>query len=404
MVAIDIKPHTTGPKRAPQIVLLLDDQTNVLNVNRSLAGTSFDTITTNQGKRLHAQLHPDCSGNCRFYQMWNKAWASLRIRDSVEWEVNDPMLKRLLRLNLSRSPAPKSIGEDRRRPYKLLTITDITKYRKEYESLVESQQALVKLLMSQGADLAGNDDSVFDETGDTGNRLMAGYIRQDRSFGRQLVLAQEAERRRIASELHDGIAQTISVIKFKIEGCIAKLAREHPDIDLSSVDSAVDDIRDLVEEVRRISGNLVPSMLEDFGVQVALEWLCNEFTTHQRETQAHCTTRIDESETPDIIKIAVYRVVQEALNNASKHASATRVDVAVTATPEGGITLRITDDGTGFDEDDLQRGPSDPSKQGLRSMRERVEATGGAFNLVSIPGEGLKIRADWTKQDLDLIR
>ena len=106
--------EATGPKWAPQIIVLLDDETRVLSVNKSLAGTSFDSISETVQQRVHSQLHPDCDGNCRFTKMWSKAWASLRSRDSIEWELDDPELSRLLRLNLSKTPAPRNLERDRR--------------------------------------------------------------------------------------------------------------------------------------------------------------------------------------------------------------------------------------------------------------------------------------------------
>lgn len=401
-MVIDLTIGAAGPKQVPQIVLLLDDETHVVNVNRSLAGTRFTSIAPDE--TLHEQLHPDCAGDCEFFKLWNTAWASLSQRDSVEWEVDDSRLGSMLRLNLSRPPSPKAVENDRRKPYKLLTITDITKHRRDYDTLVERQQALVKLLKSQRRSAPDPDEPVYDDTGDTGNRLMAAFIQEDRSFGRQLLLAQESERRRIASELHDGIAQSVSVLKFKLETGIAQLAQEHPELDLCEFESTVGDLQGLIEEIRRISGNLVPSILEDFGLQVAIDWLVREFQAQHPDTHTRCETLLDECDTPDFVKIAVFRVVQEALNNISKHASASRVDVSVAATENCGLRVMVSDNGTGFDADDLTRRPDETGKLGLRSMRERIEAAGGTFEIDSGAGDGVVITARWSAEDLDTIR
>ena len=384
--------QTLGPRWAPQIVVLLDDETRVLSVNRSLAGTSFDSISESAEQRIHSLLHTDCDGRCRFNEMWDKAWTSLNSRDSVEWELEDPKISRLLRLNLSRTPAPKNVDTERRERHKLLTITDITKYRREYESLVEQQQALIRLLMAQGLK-SGADDQPFDEAGDTGNRLMAGYVKTERSLSRQLILAQEKERKRIASELHDGFAQSIGVVKYQIEDSVHRLAERYPDIDVSIFDGTVDQIKNLVDEVRRISSNLAPSMLEDFGIQVALEWLCKEFRNQNRNLTVDCVICIDESETPELVKIAIYRVVQEALNNIGKHSSATTVTASLKTT-DGSVTLAISDDGAGFDPKS-PRAYDGKAGLGLQSMRERIEATGGEFTVVSAPEKGAEVRAVW---------
>ena len=391
--------QTSGPRWAPQIIVLLDDETRVLSVNRSLAGTSFDSISESTQRRLHSLFHIDCDGKCRFNEMWNKAWSSLKSRDSVEWELDDPKISRLLRMNLSKTPAPENFDNERRQRHKLLTITDITKYRREHETLVDQQQALIRLLMAQGLK-SGAGDQPFDETGDTGNRLMAGYVKTERSLSRQLIVAQEKERERIASELHDGIAQTIGVVKYRIEDSVYQLTERYPDMDLSIFDDTVDEIKNLVDEVRRISNNLSPSMLEDFGIQVALEWLCKEFRAQNRNLTVNCAICIAEGDTPELVKIAIYRVVQEALNNIAKHSSATNVSASL-RTKDGNVTLVISDDGAGFDPD-ARRGYDGKAGMGLRSMRERVEATGGEFALVSAPEKGVEVRAVWAAGVLSL--
>jgi signal transduction histidine kinase len=396
----DIISKNPGPKWAPQIVVLLDDEARVLNVNRSLAGTSFDSISETAQLRVHSQLHPDCDGKCRFNEMWNKAWTSLKNRDSIEWEVDDPKISRLLRLNLSKTPVPIGIEQERRRRHKLLTMTDITKYRREYELLIEQQQALIRLLMAQGLKSQKSAEPFFDDAGDSGNRLMAGYVKTERSLSRQLIQAQERERKRIASELHDGLAQTIGVVKYRIEDSVASLARLYPDIDLSIFDGAVDEIKHLVEEVRRISGNLSPSMLEDFGIQVALEWLCKEFKNQNRGLEVNCSMRIGEGDTPELVKVAIYRVVQEALNNITKHSSATKVEASLEQS-NNVVELVISDNGCGFELKETQRGYDGKSGHGLRNMRERVEATGGTFDLKSTPENGVVVRAKWADEELE---
>jgi len=399
---IGSNPHAFGPKRPPQIVLLLDDEARVLRVNRSLAGSSFASISATEQQLLHLQLHPSCDGKCRFNKLWKKAWASLDNRDSIEWEVDDPELSRVLRLNLSKPPTQSTVTQDRRRRYPLLTITDVTKYRREYESLARKHQALVKLMLKWGAGPLESDVQVDDETGDTGSHLMAGYVEKDRSFARQLILAQEDERKRIASDLHDGIAQSFGVVKYKIESSVARLSDQHPGLDVSVFDDAIEEIKSALEEIRRISNNLAPSILEDFGVSVALEWFSADFSAANRHVPVYCTARIDEGETPDLVKVAIYRVVQEALNNVARHASATRVDVSLEATDKG-VSLIVTDNGTGFDPQEVGAAGG-RSGLGLRSMRERVEATGGTFHIEATPGKGVVLRAEWANADLDLIR
>ncbi len=393
----EIISQASGPKWAPQIVVLLDDETRVLSVNRSLAGTNFESVSETTQQPIHAQFHPGCTGDCRFSEMWNKAWSGLDSRDTIEWELEDSELDKLFRLNLSRTPELSGVENERRERQVLLTITDITKYRREYESLVEQQQALIRLLMAQRLEVG---EQPFDDTGDTGNRLMAGYVKTERSLSRQLIQAQEDERKRIASELHDGIAQSIGVLKYRIEGAVASFADDNPDLDMTVLEETITDIKSLVDEVRRISSNLSPSMLEDFGIQVAMEWLCKDFKAHNSNLDVSCSVSIDEAETPELVKVAIYRVAQEALQNIAKHSAATRVRTLLESA-NGGVKLVIADNGSGFDPDNGQRGFDGKRGLGLRSMRERVDATGGKFELKAAPKKGVEVRAFWAAEDLD---
>jgi signal transduction histidine kinase len=240
----------------------------------------------------------------------------------------------------------------------------------------------------------------FDETGDTGNRLMAGYVKTERSLSRQLIQAQEQERKRIASELHDGIAQSVSVVKYRIEDAVARISEENPELDLTALEATIADMKSLVDEVRRISSNLSPSMLEDFGIQVAMEWLCKDFRAQNSNLDVSCSVSIDEAETPELVKVAIYRVAQEALQNIAKHSAATRVRTLLESA-DGGVKLVIADNGSGFDPDTGQRGFDGKGGLGLRSMRERVDATGGKFELKAAPKKGVEVRAFWAAEDLD---
>jgi signal transduction histidine kinase len=389
-------PVVSGAKFAPQIVVLLDDEARVLSVNQTLAGKSFPPINADSDASLHQQLHPGCEKNCRLCETWGQAQLSFETRDIIEWEVNDAILGCLLRLNLTRPPTPQNVDTNRRQQHVILTITDITKYRQKHQSLRDDQQALIRLLISRNGRPADSPPQDFDETGDTGNRIMADVVKHERSVAWHIIQAQESERRRVAQDLHDGLAQSIGVVKYKIESGIAEIARNNPDADISVLDGAIEDTKNLVEEIRRISSNLAPSVLEDFGIQIGLEWLCRECTVTVR-----CVTNIDESETPDLVKVAIYRVTQEALNNVAKHAQATNVDVSLTAN-EKGVSLIIADDGMGLGKQQL-RDVETTSGLGLRSMRERVEATGGAFS-VGTKGEcGVIIRAEWENAVLDSI-
>jgi signal transduction histidine kinase len=398
-----VKPRSTGSKWAPQIVLVLDQDTRVLNINRGLAGPTFTMLATHEKASLHQQLHPECDGGCSFDELWKKAWTCLSTRDSVEWEVDDSKLQKLLRLNLSRPLTSQGIAQDRRRRHALLTITDITEHRYEYDSLIKREGALVRLLKEQGVIF---ESAPHDDTGATQTRemlVLADYGKKYRSLSRQVIMAQELERKRIATELHDGVAQSLGVIKYNVEASVARISRSDSDADLKPLEGVVEQITRLLDEVRRISNNLAPSVLDDFGLCDAVAWLCNEYREAGRELNPSCDTCIKENSLPDNVKIAAFRVIQEALQNIAKHSSASDVKV-VLSMQDGGLQISIIDNGIGFDSESVE--PAESRRNGgfgLRSMRDRVLVTGGEFWIDSTSDAGTKINASWSRTNLDLM-
>ena len=379
---------STGLRRPPQITLALDRDKCVLYVNRDLAGTGFDKLADEPGARLHSLVHPDCDSDCRFNRLLKKAWKSLNTkRESVEWEIDDPVLKRHFRINLSRPPTPNGVTVERRRRFALLTLTDITEIRREYESVLSSNRELQRKLdqLAAAARPAAND---------------ALQTAQPAPFSGKIVAAQERERRRIAADLHDGVAQTMGAVKYSVESRIADLKNRYPELELADFELVVDKIREAIEDLRKISRNLSPSMLNEFGVCTAIDMLCSEFAAELPNVEVICAACVNEIRLPEAIKVAIYRVVQEALNNIGKHADAQNIRVALLA-EDTVLSLEISDDGNGFEPAAM------PTKSarglGLDSMRERVELTGGEFEITSAMGKGTIIHAAWPDAVLDLL-
>ena len=332
------------------------------------------------------------------------AWNDLDSRDSVEWEVDDSQLHKCLRLHLTKPLTSQRVAQDRRQCHAVLTITDITQYRREHETLAKRESAMVKFLKEQGVDFEYVPDDDADVTQSREMLILADYGKKYRSLSRQVIMAQELERKRVSKELHDGLAQSLGVVKYSVEASIAQLTRSQSNADLNSLEEVVNQIKRVLDEVRRISNNLAPSVLDDFGLCVAVDWLCDEFRSDQCELRPRCDTCLEESvRLPENVKIAAFRVIQEALNNVSKHSSAEKVDVSVKM-ENGGLQIKITDNGNGFDPAAVS--PAEDRRDcgfGLRSMRERVLVTGGEFAIHSRPGEGTIITANWSKSNLELM-
>ncbi len=204
----------------------------------------------------------------------------------------------------------------------------------------------------------------------------AGSVRRDAL--RRAVQAQEAERKRLARELHDETGQALTSILLGLAAVeSAKTAEE--------AHAAAADLRGLVVEtlqsVRRLAVELRPSALDDFGLEPALRRLGE--TVRERGTlDVQVETRLGSVRLPADVETALYRIVQEALTNAVKHASANHVSVVVTRKATG-VQVMIEDDGTGFDPAARSTGGL-----GLLGMRERVELLDGTLAIDTSPGAG----------------
>lgn len=200
----------------------------------------------------------------------------------------------------------------------------------------------------------------------------------------RLVEAQEEERRSISRELHDEVGQSLGALLVEV-GQLSKLvppeARDtHAQIThiKSVAESAVKSIRDIALLLR-------PPMLDDLGLVPALEWQAREISRRSdMEVEVHSQSVSEDL--GDETKVTIYRLVQEALNNAATHASAKNAKVTVVQRPDK-IIVEITDDGDGFD-------PERKRGMGILGMEERVRRLGGAFTIQSAPGKGAIVTAE----------
>jgi len=192
---------------------------------------------------------------------------------------------------------------------------------------------------------------------------------------RKVITAQEEERKRIARELHDETCQTITALKMKL--------------DLSGMEDAQAMASRSLDELHRIIYDLRPSMLDDLGLLPAIRWMAQRHLAPQG-VQVRCEFAEPIARLPFETEIAVFRAVQEAINNVVRHAGAETVLLEV-AENGGVLEVDIEDDGRGFDVADVG-GPS-PSGRGLGilGMHERMELIGGSAKVASSPGGGTRV-------------
>lgn len=198
----------------------------------------------------------------------------------------------------------------------------------------------------------------------------------------RLVDAQETERRTISRELHDQVGQTLNALLVDTAN-LAKRIPEQDEVSRRYLDNIRTFADNSVNSLRDISLLLRPSMLDDLGLIPALEWQLREVS---RRTGIHVKLAADEApdSLPEALRTCVYRVVQEALQNVSRHSGAHSVTVTVRQIDQS-LALTVEDDGSGFN-------PERTRGMGLLGMSERVKQLGGRLEVTSQPGKGTLIR------------
>ena len=221
--------------------------------------------------------------------------------------------------------------------------------------------------------------------------------RRLREIPSMLIGAQEEERRRLASELHDSIGQTLAALKFRIEFILDTLRKsENKDAAIRATEEFIPVLQRSIEETRTIYMGLRPKVLEDFGIIAALRWYRNEMLKLYPDRHIEIDFRGDESQIPGHLNVPIFRIAQEALNNTSKHSKAEWVEIEL-AVEAAGIELRVSDDGIGMDVDRILKSETAKSL-GLEGMRERAEMFGGRLSIESGPDEGTTVRAFWADE------
>jgi PAS domain S-box-containing protein len=217
--------------------------------------------------------------------------------------------------------------------------------------------------------------------------------RELRQFPSKLIAVQEEERKRLASELHDSMGQTLAAVKFWVEMALKHRDAGDGNVALSHLEQFVPILQRSIEETRSIYMGLRPTMLDDAGLLATLEWLRQECMKLYPERHIELEAGVAEEEIPESLKVNIFRIAQEALNNIAKHSNAEWVDISLPRNGSG-IELVVSDDGVGMDLDIIMQAGTAKSL-GLTSMRERAELTGGSFSIESTRGKGTTIRALW---------
>ncbi len=242
-------------------------------------------------------------------------------------------------------------------------------------------------------------DRTVRRVGDAINLLLDELV-ADRARARRLatevIRAGDRERARLARELHDSTAQTLSAVVMQLAVTIRTVEPGETAHRLEMVREAV---VDALEEVRLLSHTVHPRVLDDLGLSAALRHLGRELALHQNLTITVDVPPTTEAVPPAIASV-LYRVAQEALTNAVRHGSPRSIEVCLQVDGRA-ATVEVADDGDGFEATTATR---NSSGLGIFSMRERVALVDGVFDLVSGPGRGTRVRATVPLENTNSLR
>lgn len=376
----------------PDLICLLDVAGTVVRVNRVVERWQLHPVAEALGLDLHRLLHPDCAESaCTLAPALAQAWGALHQSDDPqEFELRDPRLGRALHVTLRRMPPD---ADAKMETLSVAAVADVTALHLAREALSTINQELETRVRSRTAEHAESNKDLQNEIARREGAEQA--LRSSRNdlatLSHQLMIAQEAERKRIARELHDSVGQQLSAIKYtleRVETCIERGEEARPQIA-----GAIDALRGTMDDLRTIAMNLRPAVLDDLGAVSAVSWFCRQFVQNYPDLLLSERVSAGDADVPERLSTAVFRSLQEMLNNVAKHAQAREVTVILSRAP-GQLVLEVEDDGIGVQS----RAPDASTRtgRGLRNLRERASMTGGVLTVGNgTRGSGTRVRIEW---------
>jgi len=380
----------------PDLICLLDSTGRVMRVNRVVERWNLGSITGALGRDLHGLLHDSCVPEaCALQAALITAESGVRNGEIEEFELRDAILGRALHLTLRPMTSVDAEAAVTSDVFAVAIVADVTDLHLAREALHAVNAELETRVRMRTDELGDANRDLQNEImrRETAEQALRRSRNELATLSRQQIAAQENERKRIARELHDSVGQQLSAIKYSLERIEPALQSRMPEAQLPVLRRAVTGLQDVLEELRGIAMNLRPPVLDDLGAASAVSWFCREFAQSYPALQLQETVSVSDADVPERLGIAVFRSVQELLNNVAKHAQAHRVIVSLSRSLDR-LVLEIDDDGVGLGK--TTPAASLRSGRGIHNLRERAEMTGGQFTISSgESGSGSHARIEW---------
>jgi signal transduction histidine kinase len=210
----------------------------------------------------------------------------------------------------------------------------------------------------------------------------------------QLLTGQENERKRIAGDLHESVAQTLSAIKLQVEDLCHLAGRRSADENTKALEAVVAIIQSAIQEVRTMAMDLRPPSLDDLGVVATINWHCRQFQSLHPEIRVELEIEIEESEVSPALKIIIYRIIQETLDVLVKHALANLARIRLDRT-DNCIALTIEDNGRMYKSGEASTQNDAGKKIWLAAIGNRAVLSGGTYSIETNAMDGTRFRLTW---------
>jgi len=376
----------------PEVILLLNPAGRIVQCSEKFPGERLSQFDFAGNFTVHEVLHAGCDGSdCQLADNLASAWTSHISGLPVEWHFVSQAKDLTLRLRLQPVNYACSVlfggTVHRYDDYSVLFIQDLTA---DPHAVPDDEP--------EGSHVKRATVYRLRRATDPNPDLVASMDDRLRTITSQLLVSQEAERKRIASELHDSLGQSLSLLRLEIETCLQEARTNDGTVNLPALERTHEHSRRALEELRTISRNLRPTIINDVGLEGSLEILCRDFQASQPEVSLDKNLSGSLTNVPDDVAVAVYRIAQEALNNTARHSKANSASISFAA-DENSYRLVVSDDGCG-----LPSGRMPNRGLGLITMRERAETLGGQFKTECRAGKGCTILVTWPRQNRESAR
>jgi signal transduction histidine kinase len=366
---------------------LLDSRWRIVRISRAVERWRLGSVQGSIGRGLHSVLHAVCTdADCALAASLELAGRELIRSGRASFEIADADSAFDLIVSLDAVP---------RRPHRcVFTVRNVTSLRCAEREARALNHTLEQRVAERTSELLAINGVLRSEVHRRreAEKSLRRSTRDLEALSERLMNAQEAERKRISQDMHDSVGQMLSAIKYSLERAQVLSRREAPDQASDVIEVAIQRVQRLMDEVRSISMNLRPALLDDLGAASAVRSLCRDWQDVYHAIEVETDIAVSDGDIPPVLVTSVFRAVQESLNNVARHAAAQRVLVSIRV-DDGVLKVSIRDDGVGFAID----GDNSPTAgtRGLRGLRERAARTGGCCEVSSAPGRGTTVQLEW---------